>query len=181
MSKVTYGGEMKQMMPSMMGARMLPANPFLKAPQSYDPCYRPPGQMRTMNYTAQDKWCADKARAEREASRPFMPRVYEPSKPQLRDILGSLKRPEPNNTAVRPIAGHPKFGFQTILPSVTAPLPTAPAVVGGNVDWTNLKSSPATQFLHSQLSLSRPMMPPQALGSLVRLGEPSQNSIHTTY
>ena len=171
-------------MPGSRLATMLPSNPFVKAPQSYDPCYRPPGQMRTMNYTAMDKYCADKARAEREASKPFMPRAYDPSQDrmaQLKQALGSLKRPEPNNTAVRPSAGDPTRGFQVNLPHVVAPLPTAPAVVGGNVDWTSLKSNPATQFLHSQLSLGRPMMPPPALGSAIRLTEPSVNSIHTTY
>jgi len=157
MANMATGGSMK--MPDYRtygGARTLPVNPFIKMP-------------------------------ERELLKPimpqepFMPRVFEPSKPQLRDILGSIKRPEPTNTAVRPSVGHPRFGFQTMLPSVSAPLPTAPAVVGGNVDWTSLKSSPATRFLHSQLSLGRPMMPPQALGSLVRLNEPTGISIHTTY
>lgn len=176
----TYGGAGLQ----MVTGQMLPASPFVKAPQSYDPCYRPPGQMRTMQYTAQDRACAEKRRAEQERNRPYMPRVMEPTKPGMAGVLErlrSLPRPEPTNTAVRPSIGHPKFGFGVNLPQVIAPLPTAPAVVGGNVDWNSLKSGPATQFLHSQMSLGRPMMPPTALGSLVRLGEPSLNSIHTTY
>jgi len=217
MSKSVYGGGMKQMvpMPSMIGSvnngnvmmqkvpvpmtasrsmpatigAMLPGNPFLKAPaKAYDPCYRPPGQARAMNYTAQDKWCAEKARAEREASKPFMPRAYDPRDKVmadrmagLREAMGNLKRPEPTNTGAKPIDSHPRFGYQTMLPSVTAPLPTAPAVVGGNTNWTSLRSSPATQFLHSQLTLGRPMMPVDALGTFTRLAEPNVNSIHTTY
>ncbi len=199
MSKVTYGGEMKQMMPvplmpiaSMMASRtpmkMLPANPFVKSPMAYDPCYRPPGQMRTMQYTAQDRACAEKRRAEQERNKPFMPEVMAPIQSGASGMAGVLERlrslprkDEPTNTGVRPSMGDPKYGFGINLPQVIAPLPTAPAVVGGNVNWAKLTSSPATQFLHSQMSLGRPMMPPAALGSLVRLGEPSQNSIHTTY
>jgi hypothetical protein len=87
-----------------------------------------------------------------------------------------------NNTAVRPFMGHQRFGFQTLLNTNSpTPLPTAPAVVGGNVDWTKLKVTPATQYLQSVLSVGRPMNPPPALGSVLRLGEPNINSIHTTY
>ena len=89
---------------------------------------------------------------------------------------------EHNNQAVRPCVGHPKFGFQTMLNERTfGQLPTAPAVVGGNVDWTSSKVTPATQYLHSVLSGGRPMNPAPALGSALRLTEPTMNSIHTRY
>ena len=87
-----------------------------------------------------------------------------------------------NNDSVRHFEGHPRFGFQTLLNTHSAtPLPTAPAIVGGNVDWTKSKVTPITHYLHSALSEGRPMNPPPALGSLLRLGEPNINSIHTTY
>jgi hypothetical protein len=86
-----------------------------------------------------------------------------------------------NNDAVRPVDGHFRFGFQTRLDHEIKPLPTAPAVVGGNVDWTKSKVTPATQYLHSVLSGGRPMNPAPALGSTLRLGEPTVHSIHTTY
>jgi len=85
------------------------------------------------------------------------------------------------NGAVRKIDGHSRFGFGVKLPHVIAPLPTAPAVVGGNVDWAKIKASPKTEYLHSVLSTGRPMNPAPALGSVLRLGEPNINSIHTTY
>jgi len=91
--------------------------------------------------------------------------------PQMRPHEGS-----------RPFVGHPRFGFQTLLNTHSpTPLPTAPAVVGGNVDWTKTRFTPASQYLHSVLSVGRPMNPAPALGSLLRLGEPNVNSIHTTY
>jgi hypothetical protein len=86
-----------------------------------------------------------------------------------------------NNDSVRPYEGHYRFGFQTRLDHEIKPLPTFPAVVGGNLDWTKAKVSPATQYLHSVLSVGRPMNPAPALGSTLRLGEPNINSIHTTY
>ena len=86
-----------------------------------------------------------------------------------------------NNRAVRPHMGPPRFGFQNILSGRKVPLPTAPAVVGGNVDWTKSRVTPATQYLHSVLAEARPMQPPAALGSLLRLGEPTMHSIHTQY
>jgi len=87
-----------------------------------------------------------------------------------------------NNTGVRMTDAHPRFGYKTMLNQDTPKiLPTAPAIVGGNVDWTMKKVSPATEYLHSVLSTGRPMQPPPALGSLLKLGEPSINSIHTTY
>jgi len=88
---------------------------------------------------------------------------------------------QPNNTGARPFVGNPKFGFHTMLDRVKVPLPTAPAVVGGNVDWTKARVTPATQHLYDSLNVGRPMNPPPALGSLLRLGEPVVNSIHTTY
>lgn len=87
-----------------------------------------------------------------------------------------------NNQAVRPFEGHPRFGFHTMLNQDTPKiLPTAPAVVGGNVDWTKAKVTPATQYLHSVLSGGRPMNPAPALGSALRLTEPTVHSIHTHY
>jgi len=91
-------------------------------------------------------------------------------------------------TAVMPTYGtrhidaHPRFGFATMLNQDSpAPLPTAPAVVGGNVNWKNANVTPATQYLHSVLSGGRPMQPPPALGTTLRLTEPTVNSIHTHY
>jgi len=104
-------------------------------------------------------------------------------------MLGNLffKKPEemqpmhPHN-GTRHFVGHPRFGFETLLNTHSSgKLPTAPAIVGGNVDWTKSRVSPATQYLHSVLSVGRPMNPAPALGSLLRLGEPNVNSIHTTY
>jgi hypothetical protein len=90
--------------------------------------------------------------------------------------------PYHNNDSVRPFMGHQKFGFQTVLNQGSpTPLPTAPPVVGGNVDWTKMKANASTQYLHSVLSGGRPMNPAPALGSVLRLGEPNVNSIHTTY
>jgi hypothetical protein len=84
-----------------------------------------------------------------------------------------------NNTGVSKVPGHTRFGFQTILDHEVKPLPTAPPIVGGNVDWTKLRTSPATQFLHNFLATKRPMSPAPALGSGLKLGEPSRDSIHT--
>ena len=106
---------------------------------------------------------------------------------QLMESEYAMKRPykptnEHNNQAVRPFVGHPKFGFQTILNQNTfGQLPTAPPVVGGNTNWVNAKVTPATQYLHSVLAGARPMNPPPALGSTLRLTEPTMHSIHTTY
>lgn len=96
-------------------------------------------------------------------------------------ISGEAQTLYGRNGGVRKIDGNPRFGFQTMLGHKVAPLPTAPAVVGGNTDWTTAKSSPMTQYLHSVLSVGRPMNPAPALGSVLRLGEPTVNSIHTTY
>jgi hypothetical protein len=108
--------------------------------------------------------------------------VYKPAviKPEFTNMRGKPFRPI-NNDAVRPFEGHPRFGFQTRLDHEIKPLPTAPAVVGGNVDWTKSRVTPATQHLYDSLNVGRPMNPPPALGSLLRLGEPNVNSIHTTY
>jgi hypothetical protein len=86
-----------------------------------------------------------------------------------------------NNRMVRPHVGHPRYGFQTMLGGTRVPLPTAPAIVGGNVDWTKSRVTPATQYLHSVLKGGRPMEPPAALGSSLRLTEPTVHSIHTHY
>jgi hypothetical protein len=107
-------------------------------------------------------------------------------KPEFTSMYNRVQRlPKPyrpiNNDAVRPVDSHFRFGFQTRLDHEIKPLPSAPAVVGGNVDWTKSKVTPATQYLHSVLSGGRPMNPAPALGSTLRLGEPTVHSIHTTY
>jgi hypothetical protein len=86
-----------------------------------------------------------------------------------------------NNRAVRPHVGHPRYGFQTMLGGTRVPLPTAPAIVGGNVDWTKSRVTPSTLYLRSVLAGGRPMEPPAALGSTLRLTEPTMHSIHTKY
>jgi hypothetical protein len=135
-------------------------NLFLKKPE-----FAP---IRTHVYTHQD---AMRDRAERE--RREAQRIYKGGR-----AFDNFH----NNQAVRPFVGHPRFGFQTLLNEHSpAPLPTAPPVVGGNVDWTQSKFTPASQYLHSVLSAGRPMNPAPALGSVLRLGEPTVNSIHTTY
>jgi len=88
---------------------------------------------------------------------------------------------EHRNSAVAPVLGHPRFGFRTILDREVKPLPTAPAVVGGNVDWTRSRVTPVTNYLHQELSKFRPMIVAPAIGSFLKLGEPSRDSIHTTY
>jgi hypothetical protein len=124
--------------------------------------------VRTREYTHQDAM-RDMAERERRDSQ----RIYKGGRPFDNSH---------NNDSVRPFIGHPKFGFQTLLNQHSpAPLPTAPPVVGGNVDWTKSKVTPATQYLQSVLSVGRPMNPAPALGSVLRLGEPNVNSIHTTY
>jgi len=85
------------------------------------------------------------------------------------------------NTGVARVNGHSRFGFLNMLDATKVPLPTAPAVVGGNVDWTKSKASPATAYLHSFLSENRMMNSAPASGSSLRLDEPNNISIHTTY
>jgi hypothetical protein len=94
------------------------------------------------------------------------------------DELRSVRDKYENNSAVR-VDAHPRFGFKTMLSGSKVPLPTAPGIVGGNVDWTSAKSTPVTQYLHSVLSKVRPMNSAPALGSFLGLREPQQNSIHT--
>jgi len=118
-----------------------------------------------------------------------------PANPFFRQVSDRMVRRQPdkqlnvmgpsvsdiNNTAVRQVSGHPRFGFQTMLNQHTSgQLPTAPAIVGGNVDWTKSKVTPVTHHLHNALSGSRNMSPAPMLGSVLRLGEPNNNSIHTT-
>lgn len=99
-----------------------------------------------------------------------------------REIQAVRDKYSHNNQAVRPFVGHPRFGFQTLLNQDSfGKLPTAPAVVGGNVNWTKSQVTPVTQHLYDSLNVGRSMNPPPALGSLLRLGEPNVNSIHTTY
>lgn len=97
------------------------------------------------------------------------------------DYLSRKGRTDHNNHLTRPFDGHPRFGFQTMLNHDSfAALPTAPAVVGGNVDWTASKVTPASHRLHSMISDKRMMSARPALGSGLRLAEPSRDSIHTT-
>jgi hypothetical protein len=122
--------------------------------------------VRNRQYTAADAMRDREARERRESQ----PQIYKGGGPYH------------NNDSVRPFMGHQKFGFQTALNQGSpTPLPTAPPVVGGNVDWTKSKFSPASQYLHSVLSGGRPMNPPPALGSSLRLTEPTVHSIHTHY
>ena len=86
-----------------------------------------------------------------------------------------------NNYGVRPSVGHPRYGFQTMLNQDSfGKLPMAPAIVGGNVDWTKMKVSPATQHLQSVLASRRSMSPATSVGSDLKLREPNVNSIHNT-
>ncbi len=87
-----------------------------------------------------------------------------------------------NNYGVRPSVGHPRYGFQTMLNQDSfGKLPMAPAIVGGNVDWTQAKATPIMQQLHNVLSDNRTMLSAPALGSGLSLKAPNINSIHTTY
>ena len=95
------------------------------------------------------------------------------------ELRGRLRRLEHNNRAVVPVDGHPRFGFQTILDREIKPLHTAPGIVGGNVDWTKLKVTPATKYLENVLSERRSMSQAPALGSDLKIGEPSRNTIDT--
>ena len=90
-----------------------------------------------------------------------------------------IDRHSPNNTATRPFSGDPKFGFKTMLSGESKPLPTAPAVVGGNVDWSQRVVNPFTGFLHGEIAKARPMMPLPAMGTKMFMKEPNVNSIHT--
>jgi len=97
-------------------------------------------------------------------------------------IRGGQMFTEHNNQGAREIVGHRRFGFQTMLNEKSfGQLPTAPAVVGGNVDWTKSKVTPLTQSLHSKLSEVRPMNMLPTIGSGLKLLEPSINSIHKQY
>jgi hypothetical protein len=84
-----------------------------------------------------------------------------------------------NNNATRPFMGNHKFGFQTLLSGESKPLPTAPAIVGGNVDWTQKAVGPTTMFFHHELMNKRQMLPPPMMGKQMFMKEPNQNSIHT--
>lgn len=123
-----------------------------------NPFFKQPAPIRSMVYTHQDAMRDREIRA-------------------IRDKYNNH-----NNQAVRPFVGHPRFGFHTMLNQDSfGKLPTAPAVVGGNVDWMKSKVTPATQYLHSVLAGGRPMNPAPALGSSLKLTEPTINSIHTHY
>ena len=87
----------------------------------------------------------------------------------MRDYLertGQL--PQQARPAVMPI------GAWGNLPGVSMPLPTAPAIVGGSVDWTNRRVTPLTNILAERLQ-RKPLMP----GSFLKLTEPNINSIST--
>lgn len=86
-----------------------------------------------------------------------------------------------NNDSARRIMGDPKFGFKTMLSGESKPLPTAPAVVGGNVDWSQRVVNPYTGFLHGEIAKVRPMMPLPAMGTKMFMKEPNVNSIHTNF
>ena len=96
------------------------------------------------------------------------------------EIEAVRRKHDHNNRATRPFMGDPRYGFQTLLSSSKSPLPTAPAVVGGNVDWTQKKVGPATMFFHNEMMNKRQMLPPPTEGSGMFVKEPNQNSIHTT-
>jgi hypothetical protein len=141
---------------------MLPANPFFKQFES-------------------SRDGGSKLRNEKMLN---MPRtaVYT-SKDRMRDAELQAVRDKYNpnlfNTATRPFMGHHKFGFQTLLSGESKPLPTAPAIVGGNVDWTQKAVNPNTMFLHSEIMNKRQMLPPPMMGAKMFVKEPNQNSIHT--
>lgn len=84
-----------------------------------------------------------------------------------------------NNNAARQLIGDGRFGFKTMLTGSSKPLPTAPAIVGGNVDWTQKAVGPTTMFFHHEMMNKRQMLPPPALGAQMFVKEPDQNSIHT--
>lgn len=132
---------------------MIKANPFLKAPIDYTyNAKMPPKQIWTGK---------DEAMKVREAF--------------LKDSMLSH-----NNNATRQIIGDGRFGFKTTLSGTKVPLPTAPAIVGGNVDWTQKKVGPTTMFLHHEIMNKRQMLPPPMEGSGMFVKEPNQNSIHNT-
>lgn len=110
-----------------------------------------------------------------------MPRnmVYTPMDRMRDEELKSVRDKYNNNSAVR-VDAHPRFGFKTMLSGSKVPLPTAPAIVGGNVDWTSAKATPATNKLFDTLASVRPMNKLPGIGSFLGLGEPHQQSIHTT-
>ena len=110
-----------------------------------------------------------------------MPRtmVYNNADRMRDEELKSVRDKYENNSAVR-VDAHPRFGFKTLLSGSKVPLPTAPGIVGGNVDWTSSKVTPVTHKLFDTLMTKRNMGFLPALGSALRLGEPQQQSIHTT-
>ena len=130
---------------------MLGPNPFFKAPIDY-------------SYNAK------------------MPRpaVYTPRDRQRDMELQAVRdKYEHNNNSTRPFMGHPKFGFKTMLSGESKPLPTAPAIVGGNVDWTQKAVGPTTMFFHHEMMNKRQMLSPPMMGAKMFMKEPNQNSIHT--
>jgi hypothetical protein len=109
------------------------------------------------------------------------PAVYTPRDRQRDMELQAVRdKYQHNNNATRPFMGDPKYGFQTMLSGTKVPLPTAPAIVGGNVDWTQKAVGPATMFLHHEIMNKRRMLSPPMEGSGMFVKEPTQNSIHNT-
>lgn len=130
---------------------MLSANPFFKAPIDYSYNAKMP---RPTVYTPTD-------------------RMRDAELQAVRDKYGH------NNNSTRPFMGHPKFGFKTMLSGESKGLPTAPAIVGGNVDWTTKKVGPATMFFHHEIMNKRQMLPPPVMGSPLKVSEPTGFSLHT--
>lgn len=110
-----------------------------------------------------------------------MPRnwAYTPMDRMRDEELKSVRDKYNNNSTVR-VDAHPRFGFKTLLSGSKVPLPTAPGIVGGNVDWTASRVTPVTHKLFDTLMTKRNMGFLPALGSSLRLDEPQQQSIHTT-
>lgn len=101
-------------------------------------------------------------------------------RPEMANRNGVMRSDDVNNSGARVSANHPRFGFKTMLNiDSEKALPTAPSIVGGNLDWTKAKVTPNTHFLRDALSRVRPMNPAPSLGTSLRLGEPNVNSIHT--
>lgn len=131
---------------------MLSANPFFKAPIDYSyNAKMPPKQI----WTGKD-----------EAMK-------------VRQAMIEQSKQSHNNNATRQIIGDGRFGFKTMLSGESKGLPTAPAIVGGNVDWTTKKVGPATMFLHHEIMNKRQMLPPPVMGSPLKVSEPTGFSLHT--
>ena len=157
---------------------MLSRNPFIKAPMDYTYNAKMPA---SPIYTGKDEamkvrqaMMQESKRKQEEQSGITAPK-YIPGM----SFGDMIRQAGHNNTATRHIMGDPKFGFKTMLSGESKPLPTAPAVVGGNVDWSQRVVNPYTGFLHGEIAKVRPMMPLPAMGTKMFMKEPNVNSIHT--